>query len=65
MSRLDPLLEEFIVAALTCTVVGVLIAAIYWGVTKQSPWPGLVLGEIAGFGIGAVTLALTSPRRRG
>ena len=63
MTRLDPLLEEFLVAAATCSAVGALVAVVYRVATGHSPWPGLVLGEIAGFGFGVVVLTLTSPRR--
>ena len=37
--------------------------AIHLGYLRAG-WPGLVLGEIAGFGFGVVLLTLTSPRRR-
>ncbi len=46
------------------TVLAVLIAALYWLVTGLSPWPGVVLGELIGFGFGLSLLALTAPRRR-
>jgi hypothetical protein len=63
MPWLDPLLEEFLVAAASCTALGVAVAAVYWLITGSSPWPGLVLGEIAGFGLGVVLLTLASPKR--
>ena len=50
-------------AALALTPVGVVIGALYRWETGLSPWPGLVLGMIAGFGFGIAILALTSPRR--
>ena len=64
MSRLDPLLAETVVALLCTTGLAAVIAAIFWFTTGISPWPYLVLGEIAGLGFGVSALALTSPRRR-
>jgi hypothetical protein len=64
MSRLDPFLEEFLVASLAMTALGVVVALLYRLLTGLSPWPGLVLGEIAGFGLGAALLAWVSPKRR-
>ena len=64
MSRLDPLLEELLVASLAMMALGVVVALLYRLLTGLSPWPGLVLGEAAGFGFGAVLLALVSPKRR-
>ncbi|MBM4405967.1 MAG: hypothetical protein FJ039_07285 [Chloroflexi bacterium] len=63
LSRLDPLLEEFIVAAMAMTVLGVLVALAFWGLTDISPWPMVILSEVAGFGFGTALLALGSPRR--
>jgi hypothetical protein len=64
MSRLDPLLAELIVA-LACTGgLAAAIAGIFWVTTGISPWPYVVLGEIAGLGFGVSALALTAPRRR-
>ncbi len=62
--RIDPLLEEVLAATLAMTVLAVVVAVLYWLITGLSPWPGLVLGEIAGFGFGIAPLSLTSPRRR-
>ena len=62
--RLDPLLEEVLAATLAMTVLAVVVAVLYWAITGLSPWPGLVLGEIAGFGFGIALLSLSSPRRR-
>ena len=62
--RIDPLLEEVLAATLAMTVLAVVVALLYWLITGLSPWPGLVLGEIAGFGFGIALLSLTSPRRR-
>lgn len=64
MSRLDPLLEEVIVATLAVTVLGVAVAVLFRLLTGVSPWPFLVLGEILGLGMGIVLLTLASPRRR-
>ena len=64
MLRRSPLLVEFLIASLAMTGLGVVVAVLYWALTGLSPWPGLVLGEIAGFGFGTVILALCSPRRR-
>ena len=64
MSRLDPLLEEVIVATLAVTVLGVAVAVFFRLLTGVSPWPFLVLGEILGLGMGIVLLTLASPRRR-
>ena len=62
-SRIHPLIEETLAACVAMTSLGVLIAFLYWLFTGLSPWPFLVLGEIAGFGFGIVLLALTSPKR--
>ncbi len=51
-------------ATLAMTVLAVVVAGLYWAITGLSPWPGLVLGEIAGFGFGIALLSLSSPRRR-
>jgi len=64
VSRLDPLLEEVIVATLAVTVLGVAVAVLFRLLTGVSPWPFLVLGEILGLGMGIVLLTLASPRRR-
>lgn len=60
----NPLIEEAVAATLAMTAVGVVVALVFWLVTGVSPWPGLVLGEVAGFGFGIVLLTLASPRRR-
>ena len=62
--RIDPLLEEVLAASAAMTVLAVVVAVLYWVITGLSPWPGLVLGEIAGFGFGIALLSLSSPRRR-
>ena len=61
--KLDPLLEEALVAALFMTAIGVLVAFVYWVLTDLSPWPYVVLCEVAAFGFGIVLLALSSPKR--
>jgi hypothetical protein len=61
---MSPLLEEAIAATAAMCALGVAIALLYWLFTGLSPWPGLVLGEVAGLGWGVVLLALASPRRR-
>lgn len=64
MRRRDPLLEEFIAAACAMGLFCGTITLAYWLATHRSPWPGLALGMIAGFGYGTALLALTSPRHR-
>jgi uncharacterized RDD family membrane protein YckC len=63
LSRLDPLLEEFIVAAVAMLTLGVIVALAFWGFTDISPWPLVILAEVGGFGFGTALLALGSPRR--
>jgi len=62
--RIDPLLEEVLAASAAMTTLAVVVAVLYWLITGLSPWPGLVLGELAGFGFGIALLSLSSPRRR-
>ncbi len=64
MRHVDPLLEEAVAATLAMSVLGVIVALLYWLFTGLSPWPGVVLGEVAGLGWGIVLLTLASPRRR-
>ena len=64
MPHIPALLEEFLVALAVSTCLGAAVAVIYWFVTGYSPWPGLILGEVIGFGWGSALLALTSPRSR-
>ena len=61
--RLDPLIEDTLAAILATSVLGVVVAVLYWLLTGLSPWPFVVLGEIGGLGFGVAALALTSPRR--
>jgi hypothetical protein len=62
--RLDPLIEDTLAALVAVSVLGVVVAAMYWFLTGISPWPYVVLGETGGLGFGVAILALTSPRRR-
>jgi hypothetical protein len=62
--QLDPLIEDTLAALAATSVLGVTVALMYWFLTGISPWPFVVLGEIAGLGFGVATLALCSPRRR-
>jgi uncharacterized membrane protein YdjX (TVP38/TMEM64 family) len=64
MRHVDPLLEEAFAATLAMSALGVIVALLYWLFTGLSPWPGIVLGEVAGLGWGVVLLTLSSPRRR-
>lgn len=61
--RFPPLLVEMAYASLAMAGLGLVVALLYWLLTGLSPWPGLVLGEVAGFGFGTALLALSSPRR--
>jgi hypothetical protein len=63
MARLDPLLEEAVVAAVAIGALIAVIALLYWLSTGLSPWPLVVLAEIAAFGTGMAILLATSPRR--
>jgi len=64
MLRQHPLLQDLLAGTTAMTVLGAVVATLYWAFTGLSPWPGLVLGEVAGFGFGIALLALASPRRR-
>ena len=64
MAHLDPLLQEFFVAAALMTFLAVVVAGLFWWVTGHSPWPYVVIAEIGAFGWGTVMLALASPRGR-
>ncbi|MDE3096580.1 MAG: hypothetical protein KGK07_11370 [Chloroflexota bacterium] len=63
MKRLQPLLEEVIAATAAVGALGVLVGFVYWLLTGQSPWPGLVLGEMIGFGWGVLLLVIAAPQR--
>jgi hypothetical protein len=62
--KLDPLLEEAIVATVSMFVVAAFIALSFYVVTGISPWPFVILSECAAFGMGIVLLTMASPRRR-
>ncbi len=62
--HLDPLIEDTLAALLATSILGVVVALMYWLLTGYSPWPYVVLGEMGGLGFGVAVLALTSPRRR-
>ena len=61
---MDPLLEDTLAALLATSVLGAVVAAMYWLLTGLSPWPFVVLGEAGGLGFGVAMLALCTPRRR-
>jgi hypothetical protein len=62
--KLDPLVEEFLSAVTAMVALIALISALYWAFTGLSPWPELILVQIAVFGSGIGMLTLLSPRRR-
>lgn len=64
MRNRDPLLEETLAAIVAMTALSAAVALVYWLLTGISPWPFVILGEVAGFGIGVAVFALTAPRRR-
>jgi hypothetical protein len=61
--KIDPLLEEAFVAACVMTAIGAAVAFFYWVLTDLSPWPYVVLCEVAALGFGIVLLALSSPKK--
>jgi hypothetical protein len=63
MAGLDPLLEEALVAVLAIGALTAVIGVLYWLATGLSPWPLIVLADIAAFGTGMAVLLATSPRR--
>jgi hypothetical protein len=63
MAGLDPLVEEALVAVLAIGALIAVISLLYWLSTGLSPWPLVVLAEIAAFGTGMAVLLATSPRR--
>ena len=62
--KLDPLLEEAIIACAWMTLLAGFIAGTYWALTGLNPWPYVILSEGSAFGLGIVLLTLASPRRR-
>jgi hypothetical protein len=65
MAGLDPLVEEALIAVLAIGALTAVIALLYWLSTGLSPWPLVVLADIAAFGTGMAVLLATSPRRHG
>ena len=64
MRRRNPLLEEIIAASIAMGALCVFITLAFWLITGMSPWPAVILAELAGFAFGVQLLALTAPRRR-
>jgi hypothetical protein len=64
MMKLDPLVEETLAATAAVAMLGVVLTVFFWLATGLNPWPGIILGELVGLGMGIPLLALTSPRRR-
>jgi len=62
--KLDPMLEEALVATVSMFILGVFIALSFYVVTGISPWPFVVLSECAAFGMGIALLTFASPRQR-
>jgi hypothetical protein len=62
--QLDPLIEDTLAALLATSILGAVVAAMYWALTGLSPWPYVLLGETGGLGFGVAMLALCSPGRR-
>jgi len=63
--KLDPMLEEALVATISMFILGVFIALTFYVVTGISPWPFVILSECAAFGMGIALLTFASPRQRG
>ena len=62
--KLDPMLEEALVATISMFILGVFIALAFYVVTGVSPWPFVILSECAAFGMGIALLTFASPRQR-
>jgi len=62
--KLDPLLEEAIVATISMTILAAFIALSFYALTGISPWPFIILSECGAFGMGIILLTISSPRRR-
>jgi hypothetical protein len=56
------LLEETLAATLAVGLLGVVLTLGFWLATGISPWPGIILGELVGLGMGIPLLALTGHR---
>jgi len=65
MRKLDPLLEETLAATAAVAVLGLVLTLLFWLVMGTALWPGIILGQLVGLGMGVPLLALTAPRRRG
>ncbi|MBM3139840.1 MAG: hypothetical protein FJZ92_06385 [Chloroflexi bacterium] len=64
MDRDRRLVEETAIAFTVMLAIAVIVAALFWALTGISPWPYVVLAEVAGVGWGTAMLALSSPARR-
>jgi hypothetical protein len=62
--KLDPLLEEALVATVSMTILAAFIALSFYAITGISPWPFVILSEVGAFGMGIILLTVASPRRR-
>ncbi|HEY7467692.1 MAG TPA: hypothetical protein VIB47_13450 [Dehalococcoidia bacterium] len=62
--KLDPLLEELLVASVAILALLAFVSVLYWLVTGLSPWPEIVVAQVLIYGSGIGVLTLTSPRRR-
>ena len=62
--KLDPLLEEAIVATISMFLVAAFIAVSFYAITGINPWPFVILSECAAFGTGIALLTFASPRHR-
>jgi formate/nitrite transporter FocA (FNT family) len=61
MHRRHAIVEEAVVAAVALAMIGAFIAGVFWFATGRSPWPGLVLAEVATFAWGLLLVVITSP----
>lgn len=64
MKKMRRLVEEVTAASVALTLLGAIIAGIFWLATDQSPWPALILAELFAFGWGLILLIATSPTLR-
>ena len=64
MHRPHALIEEAAVAAVALSLLGTLVAIVFWRTTGLSPWPGVVIGEGIAICWGVILIVLTSPSRR-
>jgi hypothetical protein len=62
--KLDPLLEEALVATVSMAILAAFIALSFYALTGISPWPYVILSEFTAFGMGIILLTLSSPRGR-